>query len=199
METTMTARQHQMTDQIADGIVRQASKGIERHARNFDLKAGARVATLLIIAFLSSSWVTERRDAMRLSAEVAQAFVDARALALAEIHEAEAGLRVAFAANGLAGAQTWQRFMLWNNLDDALAQCKGDKMFVQDNRRGCLVPLWFEPAPPALRPSPTVSIQPQPASPPPAPVSSSPSQSEQSAWPFPARPALKPVYIGPSQ
>ena len=199
MEAAMAARQHQMTDQIADGVVRQASKGIDRLARNFDLKAGGCAAIFLLITFAVTQYVTQTRDAMALSAAVAAASADARARTLAEIHETEAGLRAAFATNGLAGAEMWQKFMLWNNLDDALAQCKGDKLFVQDNRKGCLVPLWFEAAPPALPPSPLVSIEHQPASPLPAPAASSPSQPEPSAWAFPTRPAMKPVHIGPTQ
>ena len=200
METAMAARQHQMTDQIADGIVRQASRGIERHARHFDLKAGACVATLLFITFAVTQYVTERGAAVRLSAEVAQASADARAQALSEVHETEAALRAAFGVDGVPGAGMWVRLMNWNpSLNDALAQCKGDKAFVQDDRRACLVPLWLAPSPPALRPSPAASIEPQPASPLPAPAASSPSQTEPLSWAFPTRPELKPVHIGPRQ
>lgn len=200
MEITLATQQDKMATQIAREIARQASKGIERHARNFDLKAGACVATLLAFTYFSTRYVVETRDAMDLSAAVATASADARAQALAEVHETEAALRAAFGADGVPGAGMWVRLMNWNpSLNAVLAQCKGDKLFVQDNRRGCLVPLWYEPAPSAVQPSPTVSMEPQPASPQPAPAASSPSQSEQSAWAFPTRPALKPVHIGPRQ
>lgn len=198
MATTLATQQDRMATQTANEIVRQASKGIERHARNFDLKVGACIAALLFFVHYVTRYTVETGDAKTLSAAVATAAADARAQALAEVNETEVALRAAFGTGGLPGARMWVWLMNWNpNVNDALAQCVGDKTFVQDGRKGCLVPLWLEAAPPALRPSPTVSIPPHPANPQPAPVSSSLSQPESPAWAFPTRPALGPVHIGP--
>lgn len=198
MATTLATQQDKMATQIASDIVCQASKGIERHARNFDIKVGVFVAALLAVTYFATRYTVETSDAKTQSAAVATAVADTRTQTLSEVNETETALRAAFGTGGLLGARMWVRFMNWNtNVNDALAECTGERTFVQDNRKACLVPLWLEPAPAALSPSPTVSIPPQPANPLPAPVSSSLTQPEPSAWALPTRPAPGPVQIGP--
>jgi len=34
--------------------------------------------------------------------------------------------------------------MTWNKLQQALAQCHGDSVVIQEGRRACMVPLWIE-------------------------------------------------------
>lgn len=70
--------------------------------------------------------------------------------ALSSIHETEAGLQVAF-ETGAGAAQHWLDLMQWNNITNALDQCTGPAVSIQNGRRACQVPLWIQspqPGPP---------------------------------------------------
>ena len=70
---------------------------------------------------------------------------------LGSIQETDTGLQIAF-QNGAGDARKWLDLMQWNTLSNALGQCTGGSVSIQDGRKACNVPLWIEPPQPQSTP-----------------------------------------------
>jgi hypothetical protein len=121
-ETTIIQR-------IAGSIAASADKALTRRVQVFDRNTALWAAGALFgtaVACLVGGYVW--------GSNVAEA----------DIHETEAGLRVAF-SNSPADAKNWMLLMQWNNVSEALRTCKSpNEAIVDHGRKACALPLWIE-------------------------------------------------------
>ena len=127
---------------------------------------------------------------------MAEGLAAGRATVLAEVQEIDDGLRSAFHQGPLA-ARDWLSLMRWNPLGQALANCKGEAVVLQGDRRYCKIPLWIEAALPETDPPSLVPVGPEtsgrPKTPPPPPP-------EESGFErFLRPPPPGPVQFGPAR
>jgi hypothetical protein len=113
---------------VAYHIARSADDALTRRVRVFDRNSTLIAASVLVgsilVAGIGGYWWGSSS-------------------ATAAVHETEAGLQAAF-TNGPRAARDWLNLMTWNDPEQALAQCHGDAVSIQQGRRACGVPLWIE-------------------------------------------------------
>jgi hypothetical protein len=131
---SLEAAKAQTVRDVAHHIARSADAALARRVRVFDRNTALIAAAVLVGSILTAC---------------AGGYWWGSSTAFAAVQETEAGLRMAF-NNGPHAAQTWLDLMLWNDPDQALAQCRGSAVSIQTGRRACGVPLWIEklPSPP---------------------------------------------------
>jgi len=113
---------------VANHIARSADAALTRRVRVFDRNTALIAAAVLVGSILAA---------------LAGGYWWGDSNATAAVHETEAGLQAAF-SGGPEAARDWLNLMTWNDLEQALAQCRGDAVSIQSGRRGCMVPLWIE-------------------------------------------------------
>ncbi|MCB8884034.1 hypothetical protein ACELLULO517_27615 [Acidisoma cellulosilytica] len=123
-------------ERIADSIAKTADRALTRRVAVFQwqLVLGAAGVLVLVAASCLGGGYWWGRDNT-----------------LASVHETETGLQTAF-EQGAGAAQKWLNLMQWNPITDALGQCTGALVSMQDGRKACNVPLWIEPPHPGPPP-----------------------------------------------